>query len=37
MFALRPATPKILHSLSDHISFLIDILNALLYGLYPWK
>lgn len=37
MFTLRSATPKILHSLSDHISFLTDILNALLCSLYPWK
>lgn len=37
IFALRSATPKISHSLSDHISFLTDILNALLCGLYPWK
>lgn len=37
MFALRSATPKILHSLSDHISFPTDILNALLCGCYLWK
>lgn len=37
MFALRPATPKILNSLSDHVSFLTDILNAVLCGLPPWK
>lgn len=37
VFTLRPATPKILHFLSDQITFLIDLLNAVLCGLYPWK
>lgn len=37
IFTLRPATPKILHFLSDHISFLTDLLNSLLCGRYPWR